>query len=82
MIDLEYLNTLKKKSTIHFNLIPYITEKDGLLNATVISEKSNGLEGKDFYVCGPPAMNKAIREQLRAKGIKNNKIHSEEFSMS
>ena len=82
MIDTQFLNALSGFSKIKFNFIPYITEDHGFLTATIISEKSKGLNDKDFFICGPPVMMKALRKQLRDKGVLNYKIHSEEFSMS
>ena len=40
-----------------------------------------GLGDKEIFICGPPVMMKSLRKQIRAKGIKNSSIHSEEFTM-
>lgn len=82
LIDVQFLNAMNGVSNMDFNYIPHIADKQGLLNVNIIEERSKGLDGKDFYICGPPAMMKSIRKQLRTKGVPSYRIHSEEFSMS
>lgn len=66
-----------------FRYKPYVaSEEDGFLTAAKIKEMCGGLEGKEIFICGPPPMMKALRSQLKALGVPNRKIHSEEFSMS
>lgn len=82
MVDYPALLKLTQNPNIHFRLIPHIADVQGFLTADIIDKKSNGLTGKDFYVCGPPVMMKSMRKQLVSKGVANWQIHSEEFSMS
>ena len=82
LIDVQFLNAMDGVANLHFNYIPFVAEKQGMLNADIIETTSKSLAGKDFYICGPPPMMKALRRQLRAKGVPNFRIHSEEFSMS
>lgn len=82
MVDYPALLKLTQNPNIHFRLIPHIADVQGFLTADIVEEKSNGLTGKDFYVCGPPVMMKSMRKQLVTKGVANWQIHSEEFSMS
>ncbi len=66
-----------------FGYTPYVTsETKGFLSADYIAEQAGGLEGKEIFLCGPPPMMKAIKKQLKAKGVKAINIHSEEFNMS
>ena len=66
-----------------FRYFPYIAkEQDGFLTAQKIKDMCGGLDGKQIFICGPPPMMKALRSQLRALGVPNRNIHSEEFSMS
>jgi ferredoxin-NADP reductase len=66
-----------------FRYLPYVAkEQDGFLTAAKIKEMCGGLDGKEIFICGPPPMMKALRAQLRALGVPNRKIHSEEFAMS
>lgn len=67
----------------HFKYHTYIAEEQpGYLTAKYIQEQVGSLEGKEIFVCGPPMMMKSLRVQLRALGVPNRKIHTEEFSMS
>ena len=67
----------------NFVFIPYVTdEQDGaFLTADFIEKQVGGLMDKEIFICGPPVMMKSLRRQMRAKGIKNSTIHSEEFTM-
>ena len=64
-------------------IIPHVSDRQaGHLDVNYIETYSGDLHGKDFYLCGPPAMMQSLRKQLRAKGIPATSIHSEEFGMS
>lgn len=64
-------------------VIPFIGDKqEGHLDVAYIERTSGELKGRDFYICGPPAMMQGLRKQLRAKGIPATSIHTEEFGMS
>ncbi len=80
-VDFEKLSNITSTAH-HFRTIPWITDERGFLSADAIEKESQTLVGKDFYICGPPGMMKAMRAGLRAKGVPNYRIHSEEFAMS
>lgn len=42
---------------------------------------SGGLEGRGFYVCGPPRMMEAIEKNLKRIGVSPQRIHSEKFAL-
>ncbi|MBI2415411.1 MAG: ferric reductase-like transmembrane domain-containing protein [Candidatus Kerfeldbacteria bacterium] len=42
---------------------------------------SNNLIDKDYFVCGPPPMMRAIKQQLLTAGVAKHQIHTEEFSL-
>jgi predicted ferric reductase len=69
------------KTRPNLRLIPFVTEREGFLTVERIFSTSQQLEGAAFLVCGPPAMMQALRKQLRAKGVANNAIHTEEFKL-
>lgn len=46
----------------------------------VFIEKTSGLTDKDIFICAPPGMIKALRQQFISKGIPGHAIHSEEFN--
>jgi predicted ferric reductase len=63
-----------------FRFFPVFTETEGRLSVEKISSTS-GLDGKDFLICGPPAMMDSYRSQLMSKGVPKNKIITEDFGM-
>ncbi|MEK7168726.1 MAG: ferric reductase-like transmembrane domain-containing protein [Patescibacteria group bacterium] len=62
------------------NLKLFLSKTMGHITGDYIKKNSKDFEIADFFVCGPPPLMKSIREQLVKLGIKNSKIHSEEFS--
>jgi ferredoxin-NADP reductase len=50
------------------------------LDADVLSELVGGLDGKTFLVAGPPAMAEAVADSLRAAGLPEERVRSDEFS--
>ena len=50
------------------------------LDADVIGELVGGLEGKTFFVAGPPGMAKAVEESLRAAGLPEDRVLADSFS--
>lgn len=62
-------------------VIAYIAKQQGLITGNYISQQSQGIQGKDILLCGPPPMMKSLRQQLHALGVPDSHIHSEEFSM-
>lgn len=81
-VDLGGLVEIAKKQNAKFRIIPFISDERGLLTADVIAEHSNGLKDKEIFICGPPPMMKALRKQLKQKGVMGSMVHSEEFAMS
>lgn len=57
-------------------------EQEGRLGIDYVEQQSTGLDGKDFFICGPPPMMQSLRAQLKAKSVPGARIHSEEFAMS
>lgn len=83
LVDQNALDDFLPNRYPQFKYYTYIAdEQPGYLTAKYIEEKIGSLQGKEIFVCGPPAMMKSMRAQLRKMGIPNRKIHSEEFSMS
>ena len=62
------------------HLKSFFSKTMGHISADYIKSNSKDFEIADFFVCGPPPLIKSIRNQLVKLGIKNSKIHSEEFS--
>lgn len=62
---------------------PYVkNEQPDFLNIKYISTVLNGqLTDKTYFLCGPPAMMSAMRQQLKKAGVSNKHIISEEFAL-
>lgn len=58
----------------------FLSKTMGHITGNYIKDNSKDFEIADFFVCGPPILMKSIRKQLVQLGIKNSKIHTEEFS--
>ncbi len=66
-----------------FRVIPFIGDQQkGHIDMDFVEKMSEGLKGKDIYICGPAPMMKSLRVQCKQKGIPGTSIHSEEFAMS
>jgi len=70
----------KSDPRFHFHL--HTSASQGRLTAEKISRDLPDLISREVFVCGPPPMMKSLRTQLRALGLKNSHIHSEEFSLN
>lgn len=67
----------------NFKYFPFVSaETNGHLSADYIADNIDSIAHKEFFICGPPVMMKAMRSQLLKLGVKNSKIHTEEFTMS
>ncbi len=83
LIDEKTLQATLPKKHRQFRFKAYVTEEEkNLLTAEAIERFAKGVKGKEIFLCGPPPMMKSLRAQLRAMGVPNHKIHSEEFSLS
>lgn len=83
LVDQAALNEFLPQNYPDFTYHSFVSEEQkGFLTAQYIKEKVGSLEGKEIFICGPPPMMKAMRAQLRALGVPNRKIHTEEFAMS
>jgi predicted ferric reductase len=52
----------------------------GFLTAADIEGASRDLPHTEIFICGPPAMSRALDSQLRALGVPKHQIHFEDFS--
>jgi predicted ferric reductase len=72
----EKLNFDTKK----INLKLFYSKTMGHIDAKYIMNNSKSFETSDFFICGPIPLMKSLREGLNKLGIKNSRIHTEEFS--
>lgn len=79
-----YLKDLKELAKIKENLkvIEYSTDKQGYINADYIYKTSKDLDDANFMICGPGTMMKALKSQLKAKGVPKRNINTEEFNLT
>jgi ferredoxin-NADP reductase len=52
----------------------------GHITAKYIKENSKNFDASEFFICGPNKFMNELRKQLTELGIKNGKIHTEEFN--
>lgn len=74
----------------HFHLIASMTEMEkshrewkgetGFLNSALLRKHIADLHGPIYYIAGPPAMVKAMREMLVSTGVDEDDIRTEEFA--
>jgi len=64
----------------NFKIIPWYTDEKGYVNAQIISKTSEGLDGKEIFLCGPPAFMESLNGQFRKMGIGKERIHWENFN--
>ena len=57
----------------------FCQDKDGFMKVDILV-KNGGLENKDIFICGPPPMMHALHDGLTKAGIKDKRIHFEDFT--
>lgn len=83
LIDWQLLYDEMMAKSTSLRVIPFIAdEQHELLNVAFIEKVAGGIEGRDIYMCGPPPMMRALKQQFKSRGIPSTSVHSEEFSMS
>jgi len=53
----------------------------GHVNAPMLLNYLETIEGKEFYICGPPAMTRAIMEELKQLQVPPRMVHYELFEL-
>lgn len=64
----------------NINLKPFFSKTMGHITGNYIKENSKNFESAEFFICGPIKFMTTLRNQLTELGIKNGKIHTEEFN--
>jgi len=60
-------------------LFPLFAERGEMPDVERIAQQSGPLLGKEFFICGPAAMTGALSRQLRAAGVPDSAVHTEQF---
>ena len=79
LVFFEELSNISNNKT-NFRLVPFCADVKGHINIKTINNFSGDIKGKDFFLCGPPAMMRSLRSQLLVNGVARKNIHSEEFN--
>lgn len=66
----------------NIRLISWFSKEKSFLTAEAIVKESGGVLGKEIFLCGPPPMMKALKEQFGKWKVPVANIHSEEFSIN
>lgn len=75
--DDELRDLAERTPGLTYNL--WLSEENGLLTAEAMPETKEA-DGLDVFICGPVALRHSLTDQLRAIGIPQRNIHSEEFA--
>ncbi len=66
----------------NFRLISWYGKEKGFLSADAVAKESGGVLGKEIFICGPPGMMHALKEQFAKWKVPVSRVHSEEFSIN
>ncbi|TSC87618.1 MAG: putative Ferredoxin--NAD(+) reductase [Microgenomates group bacterium Gr01-1014_16] len=59
----------------------HISKTQGRLTAETVAKDYLDFKSRDIFICGPPPMMTSLRSQFNKLGVKNSRIHTEEFSL-
>ena len=83
-IEAVYLGLLQNISASlnnNFKVIPVYSDQGFRIDADFVQKTSGRLSNNtDIFLCAPPAMIHALKEQFAFKGVGKNLMHSEEFN--
>ncbi|CAN5657271.1 ferric reductase-like transmembrane domain-containing protein [soil metagenome] len=83
-LEAHFLGELREiaRSRDDFRVVLVARDKDGFLTAERVAREHEDLLSADVLVCGPPAMIDNLRSQLRALGVRDERVHAEEFGFA
>jgi len=82
--EAHFLDELREiaRSRDDFRVAVVARDTDGFLTAERVAREHEDLLSADVLICGPPAMIDNLRSQLRAFGVRDERIHAEEFGFA
>jgi glycine betaine catabolism B len=89
--DIIYFNELNKiaQDNKKIHVFHVLSNEDfdwngemGYVNQKIIERYIDFIHQKEWFICGPPAMNKSILKILDNMGIKKDKIHYEKWELA
>lgn len=83
LVEFQELNAVSKLLGENFTLKLYPTNihEKFISGEYIINNSSSDLKTRQVLICGPPPMMKSMRAQLKAAGVRNSNIHTEEFAL-
>jgi len=80
-VYLGLLENISMSLSNNFKVITVYSDEGYRIDADFIQKTSGRLSNaNDIFLCAPPPMIRALKEQFAAKGISKNLMHSEEFN--
>lgn len=80
-VHLNLLECISGALSNTFKVIPFYSEQGFRIDAEIVQKTSGRLSSNnDIFLCAPPAMIKALKDQFAAKGVSRKLMHSEEFN--
>jgi len=64
-----------------FNLTMHYFYQEGPINKAFIEKHCPDFKHRACYICGPPPLLTCVQKFLRAAGVPNKRIHTEEFNL-
>jgi len=83
----EELDALKQRLDLRIILVPEKAPSDwdgdsGMIGDDILERHlPKDLIHREFFICGPPPMMQSIQKILKAKGVRQNHIHLEKFTL-
>ncbi len=79
-VYLDELRAIQESSGGTFRVQLFCYDAEGFITGAYIAKASGGINDIDFYLCAPPVMINALKQQLVKEGASPRVIHSEEFN--
>jgi len=67
------------KQTSKFAFLPWLSKKQGRINAKAVFDISGKFKDKEFFLCGPTAFKESMIKSLIENKVSKNHIHEEVF---
>ncbi len=77
---LEELFDIKGETRGNFHYTLVTSEHSGRITPELLGSTIPDLTQREFFICGPPGMMKAMRSHLHNLGVPESQVHTEEFS--
>ena len=79
LFDSEFLKL--GQSNVNFRYKLWVGEDQGRITAEKTKSEVGDIQNCEIFICGPVAMMKSLTSQFKQLGVKNSRIHTEEFGL-